>query len=81
MPLFRRTELRYQENGCRQQALGGVIEVCVLSEGGGVHAGEDNGFGYDFGVLLRFRLVDDLVGMGSIQVGVLIDKVQYIISV
>ena len=63
MPLFRRTELRYQQNGCGQQALGGVIEVCVLSEGSGVHAGEDDGFRDDFCVLLRFRLVDDLVGV------------------
>ena len=63
MPLFRRTEFRYQQNGCRQQALGGVIEVGVLSEGSSVHTGEDNGLGYDFGVLFRFRFIDDLVGV------------------
>lgn len=68
MPLFRRTEFRYQQNGCGQQALGGVVEICVLPEGGGIHAGEDNGLGYDFGVFFRFRLIDDLVGM-ALRIG------------
>ena len=58
MPLFRlsvlwRHEFRQQQHNGRQQSLGAVIEVGVITILGGVTVRADNRFGEDLGVLLR----------------------------
>ena len=58
MPLFRlsvlwRHEFRQQQHNGRQQSLGAVIEVGVITVLGGVTVRADDGLGKDLGVLLR----------------------------
>ena len=58
MPLFRlsvlwRHEFRQQQHNGRQQSLGAVIEVGVITVLGGVTIRTDDGLGKDLGVLLR----------------------------
>ena len=42
VPLLRLTEFCDEKDSCGQQALRGIIEVCILPEAGGVHAGQDD---------------------------------------
>ena len=76
VPLGRGTELRHQQDGGREQALGGVIEELVLPEVLPVHPGGDDGLGDDLGVALRLGLVEQYVRVGLEGVHVLAHQVQ-----
>ena len=75
------TKLSHQQDGCGQQTFGGIIEVCVLPEGSGIHAGEDDGFGNDLGILLSLCLVYQFLGMLLVQIHILVDQMQKVISI
>ena len=80
--LLRGREVLGEQQGHRgQQALGGVIEVGVLSVVGGVAAGIDNGLGQDLDVLLRFGMGGQVCRIFSGQIHVSVDQGQHIVSV
>ena len=56
VPLGRGTELRHQQDGGGEQALGSVVEELILPEVLPVHPGGDDGLGDDLGVALRLGL-------------------------
>lgn len=73
-------EFRHKQDRRCQQTFCRVIEVGVLTEGSCIHTGQDDGFGNDLGVLLSLGFVDQLVGMGQVQVHILVDQMQKIVS-
>ena len=75
--LFRFAKFRHQKDSFRQQPFGGVIEICVLSKARLIHAGQDDGLGDNFCVLLRPGFVGQLALL-LVQIGVFVDKVQEI---
>ena len=56
VPLRWRAELRHQQDGSGEQALGGVVEELVLPEVLAVHPRRDDGLRDDFGVSFRLGL-------------------------
>ena len=80
MALCGLAEFRHQQNGCSQKSFGGIIEVGVLSEVTVLHAGENNRLGDDLCVLFRLGFVLHFIRSG-IQIHVLVDEVQKIVSV
>lgn len=74
-------EAPIDKDGGSQQAFGGIVEECVLTEGCTVHAGHDDGLGYDLCVLFRFRFVGKVVGFLLPQIHILIHEVEQIIAV
>ena len=81
VPFLRLAELRNEQYRCSQQTFRGVVEIGVLSEGGGIHAGEDDRLRYDLGVLLGLCLIHEHIGMRLIKIHVFIDEMQKIVSV
>ena len=77
---LRLTEFRDEENGRRDQTFCGIVEVAVLTEAARFHAGENDGLGDDLGVLFRLGFVLYFIRPG-IQIHVLVDKVQKVVSV
>ena len=78
VPLRWRAELRHQQDGGGEQALGGVIEKLVLPEILPVHPRRDDGLGDDLGVPLRFGLVEQIVRVLPVRVHVLVHQVQQV---
>ena len=81
VPFFRFAELRHQENGGGEQTFGGVIEISVLPEAGGVHSRQDDGLGDDFGVPLGLGLVEQIVRVLLEQIHVFVHQVKKIESI
>ena len=72
-------ELRHQQDGGGEQALGGVVEELVLPEVLAVHPRRDDGLGDDLGVPLRLGLVEqECVRVLPVGVHVLVHQVQQV---
>ena len=81
MPLRWRAELRHQQDGGGEQALGGVIEKLVLPEILPVHPRRDDGLGDDLGVPLGLGLVEQIVRVLLEQIHVFVHQVKKIESI
>ena len=75
-PLRWRAELRHQQDGGGEQALGGVIEKLVLPEILPVHPRRDDGLGDDLGVPLGLGLVEQIVRVLLEQIHVFVHQVK-----
>ena len=80
VPFLRSTEFRDEKDGRGDQTFCGIVKVAVLTEAARFHAGENDGLGNDFGVLFRLGFVLYFIRPG-IQIHVLVDKVQKVVSV
>ena len=81
VPFSRLAELCHQQNGCCQQTFGGIVEVCVLTEGGRIHTGEDDGLGNDLGILFCFCFIHQLIRISQMQVHIFVDQMKKIVAV
>ena len=81
VPFLRFAELRDKQNRCGQQSFCGIVKISVLPERTSVHAGENDGLGDNFGVLLGFSFVGQLVGIRLVQIHILVDKVKQIVPI
>ena len=66
MPLFRRTEFRYQEERGAQNPFRRIVKIGVLSIVGRIASRHDDGLGDDLGILLRFGLVEQSIRIGLV---------------
>ena len=81
VPLRWRAELRHQQDGSGEQALGGVVEELVLPEVLAVHPRRDDGLRDDFGVSFRLGLEQECVRVLPVGVHVLVHQVQQVESI
>lgn len=81
VPFLRLAELCNQQDRCRQESFGCVVEVGVLTEARRIHAGENDGLGNDLRILLSLRFVDEGVGIRLVQIHILVDQVQKVVAV
>ncbi len=81
VPLRWRAELRHQQDGGGEQALGGVVEELVLPEVLAVHPRRDDGLRDDFGVSFRLGLEQECVRVLPVGVHVLVHQVQQVESI
>ena len=75
------TVLCNQQNGCGQQAFSCIVEECVLTEGCTFHAGHDDCFGNDLGILFGFCLIRKVIRVFLPKIHILVDQVQQVIAI